>query len=259
MQSVRPAHRAEPQSRLTAAAPGGSGHRGPLPPAPWVHFLGRLCFPEPPANAQPGPPQKRVQPGPPAPHAHITVTRSWAHGSPPGPGTGRRWFTRALPAPTTPYVQGQEGCPCAKATMRGHRPLPARGPREADRGSVPGGWGGRSRDAEVLEDERGDAHQQGLSRGFSSPGGSTRGPSVSGGRGDGRGGATGRRQQRAPQLQLRGGRSGHRARRQESPEVPAPTDPVSTPLPAPGTACTLRGHQHQAPHPPLRVGGRRLR
>lgn len=74
-----------------------------------------------------GPPRSWA--GPP-PHAHVTVTCGWAHGSPPGPGTGRRWFTRALPAPTAPYMQGQEGCPRAKATMRGHRPLPARDPRE---------------------------------------------------------------------------------------------------------------------------------
>ena len=73
-----------------------------------------------------GPPQASAARAARPPHAHITVTCIWAHGSPPGPGTGRRWFTRALPAPTTPYVQGREGCSRAKATMQGHRPLSAR-------------------------------------------------------------------------------------------------------------------------------------
>ena len=90
--------------------PSRSGHPYPR------FFLGRLCLSEPPANAQPEPPQKRVQPGlaPPPPNTHVTITFGWAHSSPPGPGTERGWFTRALPMPTAPYVQGREGCLRAK-------------------------------------------------------------------------------------------------------------------------------------------------
>ena len=51
VQSVRPAHRAELQRCLTAAAPGRSRHPHP------TFFLGRLCLSEPPANAQPEPPR----------------------------------------------------------------------------------------------------------------------------------------------------------------------------------------------------------
>lgn len=51
VQRVRPAHRAELQRCLTAAAPGRSGHPH------LTFFLGRLCLSEPPANAHPEPPR----------------------------------------------------------------------------------------------------------------------------------------------------------------------------------------------------------
>lgn len=236
-----------------------------LPPADlgtWVHchphprfFLGRLCLPEPPANAQPGPPQKRVQPGlglPPTPTS-------------PSPVAGLTAAHQAL-------AQGADGshgrCPRRPhRTCKGRRA--ARVPRPQcgvtalclpvtpgsvgawapDRGSVLGGCGDRSRDTEVLEGQTGRCP---FSRGWA--GGS---PAQEAGPGEllwGRG--VGRETEGAELLAIASrGRPtssseadrprGHRAQRQESPEVPAPADPVSTPLPAPGTTCTL-----PAPHPP---------
>ena len=127
VQSVRPAHRTEPQpphqgGPQRVRAPGSTATR--TLDSSW----GGCASLNPLPMLSQGPPRSKCSPGRPPPTP--TSPSPGAHGSPPGPDTGRRWFTQALPAPTTPYVQGREGCSCSKATMQGHGPLPVRAPWE---------------------------------------------------------------------------------------------------------------------------------
>ena len=109
VQSVRPAHHAELQSRLTTASPAGLGTR--TLDSSW----GGCASLNPLPTLGQSPPRSECSLGwPPPPNTHVTITFGWAHSSPPGPGTERGWFTRALPMLTAPYVRGREGCPQAK-------------------------------------------------------------------------------------------------------------------------------------------------
>ena len=108
--------------------PSRSGHPYPR------FFLGRLCLSEPPANAQPEPPQKRVQPGlaPPPQHPchhHIRVgsqqpARPWHR--------ARMVHTGTAHADRTICARAG-GLPASQATTWGHRPPPT---------CAPGGCGG---------------------------------------------------------------------------------------------------------------------
>ena len=227
----------------------------PAGPGTWVHchphprfFLGRLCLPEPPANAQPGPPTSECSPGRPPPprphHRHLHLgsrqpARPWHRAQMVHTGAARTNHTVRARAGGLLTCQGHDAgsppsvCSCLLG-MWGRGRLTG-GMCRGVGGAGPGTLKSSRRQDQRTFCELGDRETEGAellaiaSRGRPTSSSEADGP------------------------------RGHRAQRQESPEVPAPTDPVSTPLPAPGTTCTLQGHQHQTLHPPIRVSGRRLR
>ena len=91
VQSVRPAHHAELQSRLTTVPPAGLGTR--TQDSSW----GGCASLNPLPTLSQSPPRSECSLGWAPPDTHITITWGWAHGSLPGPGTERRWFTRHCP------------------------------------------------------------------------------------------------------------------------------------------------------------------